>query len=207
MGKLYNNRILDGISKITDVFIIGLYFIICSIPVFTMGASLTALYYAIHKSVFRGRGYTTEFFHSFKENFKQSTLSWIIFMVIFAVLAGDIYVTRFAVPQTSAFAAAPLFFLIMLCFAILWAIYHFAYIARFANGFGASFKVSAIIMVANLGWSFLILVVLAAFILLTFRFIILLFFLPGLITASIHPIIERVFRKYMTPEDLESELE
>lgn len=207
MGKLYNNRFIDGISKATDVLIIGIYFIICSLPVFTIGASLTALYYGIHKSVFKGKGYTTEFFRSFKENFRQSTVSWVIFLVIFAVLAGDIYVTKYAFPQSSPLAAAPLFFMIMLLFAILWAIYHFAYIARFSNGFGASFKVSAIIMVANLGWSLLILVILAVFALLTYRFLFLLFFLPGLITASIHPLLERVFRKYMTPEDLESELE
>lgn len=207
MGKLFNNRIFDGISKVTDVVIIGLYFLLCSIPVFTIGASLTAMYYAIHKCVFKGKGYTTEFFHSFKENFKQSTLSWLIFMLIFTILGGDIYITKNAIDPDSPLATAPMFFLILLMFTIVWAVYHFAYIARFANGFKMSFKVSAIFMVANLGWSFLILVILAVIALLAYQFMFLIFFVPAIVTCVLHPILERVFKKYMSPEDLEAEEE
>ena len=74
MGRFFNSRFFEGITKLTDILIIGFYFIVCSIPLFTIGASATALYYATNKCIYRGRGYTTEFFHSFKENFKQSTV-------------------------------------------------------------------------------------------------------------------------------------
>ena len=205
MERLFNNRFVDGLSKLTDILLIGFYFLACSLPIFTIGASATALYYATHKCIFKGRGYTTEFFHSFKDNFKQSTLSWLIFILLFSVLGGDIYITRQLIATDSPLAAASMFFTVLLIFTIVWAIYHFAYIARFENSFKESFKVSAIFMFANLGWSFAIIAVLVVALVLVYRFLILLVFIPGIISCMLHPILERVFRKYMSDEDLAKE--
>ncbi len=205
MGKIFNNRVFDGISKAADVMLVSIYFLFCSLPIFTMGASATALYYATHKCIFKGRGYTTEFFHSFKENFKQSTLSWLIYIALFALLAGDIYITRNFIASDSPLAAASMFFTVVLVFAIVWAIYHFAYIARFENGFKESFKVSAIFMIANLGWSLVIVAIIAVALVLLSKSLFLIIFLPGCFSCAIHPILEKVFRKYMSDEDLAKE--
>ncbi len=207
MGRFFNSRFFDGITKLTDILIIGFYFIVCSIPLFTIGASATALYYATNKCIYRGRGYTTEFFHSFKENFKQSTVSWVVFLVIFAILSGDIYITRTMISPDSPFAAAPLFFMILLVLTMVWAIYHFAYIARFANGIKESFKVSAVFMIMNFGWSLVLLGIVVVLLLVIYRFPIFLVFSPGIISCAIHPVLERVFRKYMSKEDLEKDEE
>lgn len=205
MGRFFNSRFFDSISKVTDMLIIGFYFLICSLPIITIGASLTALYYAIHKCVFKGRGYTLEFFHSFKDNFKQSTLSWLIFMVLFAILSGDIYITRNIISQESPFAGMYIFFTVLLILTILWSIYHFAYIARFANGFKESFKLSAIFMILNIGWTIAIVGVFVLLGLLVYRFPIFLIFLPGMVASCVHPILEKVFRKYMSAEDIAKE--
>jgi len=205
VGRFFNNKVFDGISKVTDVMLIGFYFLVCSLPIFTMGASATALYYATHKCIYKGRGYTTEFFHSFKENFKQSTLSWLVFIVLFAILTGDIYITRKFIPAESPLAAASIFFTVLLVFSIVWAIYHFAYIARFENGFKESFKISAIFMIANIQWSIVIIAVIIAVLYLVYRFLFLLLFAPGILSCGLHPILEKVFRKYMSAEDLAKE--
>ena len=205
MEKLFNNRFIDGISKIADVILISFYFLACSLPLVTIGASSTALYYATHKCIYKGRGYTTEFFHSFKDNFKQSTLSWLIFILLYAILGGDIYITRNYLSPDSPFAAASIFFMVLLVFTVLWAIYHFAYIARFENGFKESFKVSAVFMIANIGWTLVILVLLIAIYYLCYRFLFLILFAPGIISCTLHPILEKVFRKYMTEEDIAKE--
>lgn len=205
MGKIFNNRVFDGISKVTDIFLIGFYFLFCSLPIFTIGASFTGLYYATHKCIYKGRGYTMEFFHSFKENFKQSTLSWLIFMVIFGILSADIYITRNFFEPGTPLQASSVFFLVLLVFAIVWAIYHFAYIARFSNGFKESFKVSAVFMIVNIGWSIAIIAVIVVFLEIISRWPILLLFGPGLFSCGVHQILERVFRKYMSEEDLAKE--
>ncbi len=207
MGKFFNSKFFEGISKLADIMLIGIYFLVCSIPLFTIGASSTALYYSTHKCIYRGRGYTTEFFRSFKENFKQSTLSWLIFVLIFALLGCDIYITRNMIPSDSPLAAASIFFTVILILAIVWAVYHFTYIARFENGFKQSFKVSAFIMIANLGWSFAIVGVIIALLFLLYKFMFLILFAPAIFSCAVHPILEKVYRKYMTEEDLAKEQE
>ncbi len=205
MGRFFNSKFFDSITKATDVLILGFFFAICSLPIFTIGASSTALYYTTHKVVYKGRGYDREYFRSFKENFKQATLSWLIFMLAFAILAGDIYITRHMVTPGSPLAAASIFFLILLVFTIVWAIYHFAYIARFENGFKESFKISFIFMILNIQWSIVIVLVSAAILVLMYYIPFLILFAPGLFSCGLHPILENVFRKYMTPEDIAKE--
>ncbi len=204
MGNFFNSKLFEGLGKIVDVVLMGFYFLICCIPVFTIGASLTSLYYSIHKVTFRGRGYTTEFFHSFKANFKQCTLSWLIFLLADIVLACDIYITR-NMATSSALASAWVAFFIALIVAVLWAIYHFAYIARFENDFKTSFKISGVLLIIHFGWSILIALIVAIALLVCYIAPVAIIFMPGALACLLHPILEHIFRKYMTPEDLSRE--
>ena len=53
-------------------------------------------------------------------------------------------------------------FLVLIALVVMLAVYLFAYMARFENSLGQSFKNAALIAVANLPWSLLLLVLLAA---------------------------------------------
>ena len=89
----------------------------------------------------------------------------------------------------------------------VWSIYHFAYIARFENGFKESFKISFVFMILNLGWSIVMILLCAAILVLLYYIPFLILFAPGLFACGLHPFLEKVFRKYMTPEDLAKEEE
>lgn len=205
MAKLFNSKLWEGLSKVTDIILLSIYFLVCSIPVFTIGASLTGLYYGIHKVTFRGRAYTTEFFRSFKGNFKQCTLSWLIFLLLFAVLGADVYIMKAGIDSSSPFAGAWVAFVILLALAAIWAIYHFSYIARFENTFKESFKLSLYFTFAHLGWSLLMLAIVVAGLCLAYVQAWLIIFMPGILACCLHPILEYIFRKYMSPEDLARE--
>ena len=72
------------LTKIADTVWLNILFLICSIPIFTIGASITALYYVSFKTIKDEEGYITkDFFRSFKENFKQSTIIWIVLLVLY----------------------------------------------------------------------------------------------------------------------------
>ena len=78
-GSLYD-RIFGFLGQLIAL---NLLWIVCSLPVITAGASTTALYYCtlkLHKDgdirVFH------DFFKSFKQNFKQSTLIWILMAAV-----------------------------------------------------------------------------------------------------------------------------
>lgn len=72
---------------------LNLLWFVCCIPVFTIGASTTALYYTTLKIVREeDRGLTRMFFRSFRENFRQSTVLWLIMLAAGLLLAGDGYI-------------------------------------------------------------------------------------------------------------------
>ena len=206
MNRLFDNKIVDGIAKIADLILITLYFALTCLPVVTIGAAMTSLYYVIHKSFFRGRGYTTEYFKAFKSNFKQSTVSWLIYIILFGILSMDVYITRH-LPADSAFAAAPYFFMVLIVLTVMWAIYHFAYIARFENDLKQIFKNSAIIMIANLGWTVVMLAIVLGIAYLAYRYPLVTLFAPVVLVICLHPILEKIFHKYMSEEDKAKEEE
>ena len=66
-----DNRIMRALGKLFDIGDLSIVFILFCIPVVTIGAALTALYYTTVKVVRRERGYVFhEFWHCFKTNFK-----------------------------------------------------------------------------------------------------------------------------------------
>ena len=77
--------------------------------------------------------------------------------------------------------------------------------ARFENSLGQSFKNAALIAVANLPWSLLLLVLLAASASGLWMLPWLMILLPAVYILVANFILERIFRKYMSAEDLEAE--
>ena len=74
-------------SVLADMMILGLLWFICSLPVFTMGASTTALFYVMTKRISDKEGYITrDFFSSFKSNFKVATLTWLTVLLAAFIL-------------------------------------------------------------------------------------------------------------------------
>lgn len=87
----YDNPVWRFIGKFWDVIVLSILWTVCSIPIVTVGASTTAMYYVTLKLVRDEDGYTIRsFFKSFKENFKQSTIIWMIFLVVGILLGFDI---------------------------------------------------------------------------------------------------------------------
>ncbi|MBP5607566.1 MAG: YesL family protein [Lachnospiraceae bacterium] len=86
-----DSPLMNILSKIADLMILNLITLVMCIPIITAGASFTAMHYCCLKLT---RGHETsmvkQFFHSFKENFRQSTIIWLIFLFIMAFLGLDI---------------------------------------------------------------------------------------------------------------------
>lgn len=87
-GKLY-----EVISKLTDLVILNILYIICCVPIVTIGAATTALYGITKKMANHSEGYIIRsYFKLFKENFKQSTIIWLILFVIGLIPVIDLYI-------------------------------------------------------------------------------------------------------------------
>lgn len=92
----YDGKLMQILNIAADLIILNILIIAFSIPVITIGASVTAMHYTLYR-IYRKEEVKvfTDFFRAFRSNFKQSTILWLIFLLIAGVLAADYYlVTR-----------------------------------------------------------------------------------------------------------------
>ena len=81
--NITDNIIVRALSKICDMVCLNILWLICSIPIITIGASTAALYTVMLKMVKNEEGYIFRgFFKAFKSNFKQSTIMWIVILLL-----------------------------------------------------------------------------------------------------------------------------
>ncbi len=95
--KLFDldSPIMRILSRIADLMLLNLMAAICCIPIITAGASFTALHYTALKMARNEETYIIKgFFKSFKDNFKQATIIWLLFLFVLAVLVGDFLIMR-----------------------------------------------------------------------------------------------------------------
>ena len=80
------------LTAVIDIVWLGLLWLVCSLPVLTLGAASTALYYSMVKCVRHERGRATRaFFGAFRQNFRQATALWLICLGVLATGLADIY--------------------------------------------------------------------------------------------------------------------
>ena len=143
MNHLFNldGPVLQFINKIVYSVYLNILWFICCIPVITIGASTTALFYVTLKISKDEEGSITKaFFHSFKENLRQGTAIWLILLAFGIILGIDGYVLYhmrfenvFWTLCTAVFCGAAAAYAIIL-------MYIFPLLARFDNTIGAMFK-------------------------------------------------------------------
>lgn len=93
MIHLFNpeNKFWNFIAKITDACLISILWLICSLPLITVGASTAALYdFTMNQVKDREGAIIKSFFASFRANFKKATVIWLIEVGGIVFLAYDI---------------------------------------------------------------------------------------------------------------------
>ena len=160
--NLFNidNPIMQFLSRITDIVILNFLFIICSLPVITVGASMTALYSVTLKMVKNEESYIFKsFFQAFKNNFMHSTVSWMILLAAGIVAWMDYRALGIA---GGSFSRVFSVVLIPICIILLFtSVYIFPFIARFENTIRNSLKNAFFISIAQLPYTVLLLLLLA----------------------------------------------
>lgn len=210
MDQIFNldNKFFRGVSKIIDCVWLSLLWFVCCIPVFTIGAATTALYYTVNKTIRNDRGYpSAEFFSAFKSNFKQSTVIWLIFLVIYALLGFDYYVMKSYAEAGMEIGKIYIVFFVFGAIVMMWGFYIFPYIARFENTTKNVLKNTVFIAISNVHWTVVLTVLFIAMWVGIYLFPPVAIVMPVLYQLLKNIAIEHVFKKYMTPEDLELEEE
>jgi len=85
-----DSKFMAVLNKISDVMILNLITLVMCVPIITAGAALTAKDYMCYKLVKNEEGGILKgFFHSFKQNFKQATIIWLVMMVVMGIAGFD----------------------------------------------------------------------------------------------------------------------
>ncbi len=91
----YEGPLFTSLSRLADLIWLNLLFILCCIPVVTIGAAATALYYVTLKMAKDEEGYITRsYFRSFKDNLFQASVIWVLFLVIVVVMFLDLRIAN-----------------------------------------------------------------------------------------------------------------
>ncbi len=116
------------LNRLGDLILLNVLFILTSLPLVTIGASLAALYSVTLKGVRKEDSYIVRsYFAAFKENFGKATILWLLLVAVWLVLGIDVFVI--------AKESSPLVFMGGV-FGVIWlliTIYAFALQARFEN--------------------------------------------------------------------------
>ena len=143
-----DNPVMRFLGRIADLMLLNLLFIVCSLPIVTIGASLSAMYYCLFKIKDEEEGYIIKkFFHSFRDNLKQATAMWLIMLVFFAILFLEFLMYREAAGTAGSVVRSIV--LIGLIFWYLITTYAFALQSKFYNTIKNTFHNAVLLMFAN----------------------------------------------------------
>lgn len=201
----YDSKFSQGLSKFVDIVVLSFLWIIFCIPIVTAGTSTTALFTSVRQVLREDKGYTyRSFWGAFKSNFKHVTPIWLIQLAVFIVLFLDYTISRsFLAAQGSSLGLLYIVFFFLMLYEIVWMIYTYAYASRFEQDRKSILKNAAILSLTHLPWSALMLgMLIGAALLTSWLGPFFLFIFPALYGWIFTIILERIFRRYMTPEDL-----
>ena len=156
MGKIFNydSKFFAGMTKVSDTIIINILFVICSIPIVTIGASITALY-SVSMKITRDEDIyaAKEFIKQFKQNFKQSTIIWIILLFI----GLDFYLCSLMSDNTISMIFKFIFTIVSVVLAFI-LIYVFPLTARFENSIKNTLMNAVLMSIKHLPYTLIMLV-------------------------------------------------
>lgn len=141
MGRIFSldSPLFSFLSKVADLILLNILTLICCLPIVTVGASMTALHYVVLKMVRDEESYIVRsYFKSFKQNFKQATIIWLILLLVGAVLIGDLFILSFSTIRFSNWIRIALFTVIII--VLLATMHLFPVLSRFDNTIKNTFK-------------------------------------------------------------------
>ncbi len=153
-----NNPVWKGVSRVADMMLMGLLFLITCLPVFTIGAALSGFYYAAMDSMRKEDGYIFKrYFSAFGRNFKQATLIWLIMLVLAGLCGMNVYCWV----RYSDMSVAPVMLGLSLIMCIAWLItfiFVFPLQARFENTIGRTIENAFLLAISHLPFTLVIVV-------------------------------------------------
>lgn len=201
MGKWFglDSKFYKYGTLLADLIILTILWLICSIPVITIGASTTALYYVTTRQLSNREGYVSrDFFRSFKQNFLEATAMTLILGVIAVVLFINI---NLFVPDSTINTIIYLIQYVLLYELLIFSIYVFPVLSRFDLKLGALIKTSIFMANRHLLTTFTCALLFVAIVMIVLKCGILIILCAGAYAILTSLMFMKLFRKYVPDMD------
>ena len=210
MRKFLNpdSPLMIFLSNLTDIIVLNVLCFICCLPVITIGPSVTAMHYITLKIARDEEIYVLrDYFKAFKENFKQSIIAWMVFLVITAVFFVDYLILKdMGLENTKVFLMIIGAIYLLVCFTMM---YVFPLMARFENSLKQTVKNAFFMSILHIFKTVIMAVIYTIpFVLLPLHYnVLMVFLLVGLSGPAYFNsfIWKSIFKKY-EPEKVEEEV-
>ncbi|MCC8141652.1 MAG: YesL family protein [Lachnospiraceae bacterium] len=206
-----DSGIWKAMEFVYKMIIINLLFVLTCLPIFTIGASVSAMaqfqFHVIEKRE-ETDGIAKQYFSAFKENFKNSTILWLIYLAFLVVVGLNILLVYNTNPPNRVMIMVCLG--IALFFLTMVMMYGLAMQGRFVNSLRDMIVKAFWIGLSGLPYTIVIVLMILACLVVTFIstmtifvtlpiWILLGFYAVGYLCNLMYL---RVFRKYTAQEDL-----
>lgn len=151
MGTFFDSDswFMDLISRFSSLAVLNLVFLFTCIPIFTIGAALTALYDVVFRMDTGREGKLIfSYFRAFRANFRQATPIWLLFLLVIA--ASCVNMTVFSGWGTSMGHVLFVIAVVILINTLLVLGYTFPLLSQFDNTLGNTLKNALLLSIANL---------------------------------------------------------
>jgi uncharacterized membrane protein YesL len=212
MFKFFNidSKVYQYLLKYSQLLWVSILTLVCSIPLVTIGASVTAM----HKLLYQIRkdeetGITRTFFRTFRDNFRQSTLIWLLCAAFFGVIYLDYTAVR--AMQNTVLGALSYVMPVILIIGLMCLVWVFVLQSRYQNTVFGTIKLAFIVGVSHPLQTLVMLILFAAPFLLLVQFMAyaplalgVAFPLCGLLRAMVY---SKIFQELEQPEESAKEME
>ena len=192
-------------NMLADIMLLSFIWLLFSIPLITIGASTTALFYVTTRRISDKEGYLfRDFVSSFKANFKQATLTWLLLSALVGLVVTNLFLLQNeAFNSDFAVILYPLQMIILIELFIT-SIYIFPLIARFEMSFLQTIKTAFFMANRHLLTTASCVAVAIAVFLLTLIFAPLVFIAIGVYAYATSYMVMTLFKKYRPEIDSEN---
>ncbi|KIR02802.1 4-hydroxybenzoate polyprenyltransferase and related prenyltransferase [Lachnospiraceae bacterium TWA4] len=159
MNQLFSTdgHVMHALSDFSTLIFLNFFVLLCSIPIFTAGAAITSMHYAIMKLADEESHILSHYWKAFKGNLREITPLWFVVFLLLAFFGFDIWIMNYQVGFTKN-----LFLILLVIFAILLSgilVWLFPLVARFHYSIGAAFQNSMILAITKLPRTLIMIVI------------------------------------------------
>ena len=187
-------------GRVLDAVVLSVLFLLCCLPVVTIGPAASALYYSCVKYIRRGEsGAYRGFFHAFRDNLRAGIPATVVFLLLgLALDAGFLFFTMAAQAAGDIWPLVRVVYCVLLLLPLSYLAVTFPLLSRFTFTAGGLLSTALRVTLRHLPAALGAAVLLAGSVILTLRFLYwgVILLTPAVCALVSSLLLEPVFRSY-----------